>query len=1165
MRTKRSYFPPTSTIPRRSRSSQHNDQALTISFLIRRRNTYMVRQGTSEINSDKPNETFNEAWDHFKDLLRQCPHHGGNFLNKISCECLLIIETKSKVRYSRSLIIDSRANTNAPLSSSLPSNSFDLQQIAASLGDKLDICMNRFEKSLNDMKFFFVTPTAPIKAVEEVCVTCVANHNYNQCPLTRGNDFPVFHDNIQQFQAAAVGEAKAITTRSGMSYKEPPIPSPGVEEQEPIEETTDTELQSTKDIQPPSFEKLPEKLGDPGRFLKLKLPTLNDTKKVLELADKTISKPTGVAENVFVKVGKFYFPADFGVLDFIADPRVPLILGRPFLSTANAIINVHEREIIIRQDQKSLTIQCGDIPSIKKIKQINKIDFIDAGGIYFESEEIENFLNDDSIPFGVEDSPFNMEEDILFLESLLIEEPFPPHLIIPNQTKLPIEEPKHSFKMRYEHFNTNSVIKEVAESSTKNLIPITHESKVALENGSKSIKPVNDESSVFTTISNPLFDNDKINSDEINSHVESNSDESTSNHDIEEIDVVTVTNDVLPPRVENEDSDEEVDAVVDLRVDNSFLNSEHEYFESEDSDFDNLSLPLPPPEPPDEDFDFELDFGNKILVVRSAIINFECIDAKVKFDVFNDENEDLSYFMFVMFAKVFSLLSAESEDTIFDPALMSQLVLLLVFLLKIPASALPNVDSLSNVVIYLFFASQSNSPQLDNDDLKQINADDLEEMDLKWQMAMLTVECYSCHKKGYFARECRSPKDTRRNGAAEPQRRNVPVETSTSNALVSQCDVSCSKACTKTYATLQSHYDKMTDDYRKSQFDVISYKTGLKSVEARLLVYQQNEYVFEEDIKLLKHELQLRDNVLVFLRQNVKKVEQERDDLKHKLEKFQTSSKNLRELLASQTNDKTGLGYNYQVFTHDMFDCDNYLTSESDESFPPSPIYDRYQSGNGYHAVPPPYTGTFMPHKRDLVFHNAPNAVETVSDSEAESETKIPQNVLSFVQHVELVKSPRPSVQHVKTFIPTANPKTAISKPTCNGHYITTAVPKTTVTRPRQAKTVVTKPTSPPTRDINRSSSPKASNFPPKVTAVKDNPQHALKEKEVIDSRCSRHMTGNMSYLSDFEELNGRYVAFGGNPKGGKISGKGKIKTGKLDFDDVYFVKELKFNLFSVS
>nr|GFB27607.1 ribonuclease H-like domain-containing protein [Tanacetum cinerariifolium] len=86
---------------------------------------------------------------------------------------------------------------------------------------------------------------------------------------------------------------------------------------------------------------------------------------------------------------------------------------------------------------------------------------------------------------------------------------------------------------------------------------------------------------------------------------------------------------------------------------------------------------------------------------------------------------------------------------------------------------------------------------------------------------------------------------------------------------------------------------------------------------------------------------------------------------------------------------------------------------------------------------------------------------------------------------------------------------------------------------------------------------------PSAVTA--GNPQQALKDKGVIDSGCSRHMTGNMSYLSDFKELNGGYVAFGGNPKGGKITGKGKIKTGKLDFDDVYFVKELKFNLFSVS
>nr|GFC29659.1 hypothetical protein [Tanacetum cinerariifolium] len=92
-------------------------------------------------------------------------------------------------------------------------------------------------------------------------------------------------------------------------------------------------------------------------------------------------------------------------------------------------------------------------------------------------------------------------------------------------------------------------------------------------------------------------------------------------------------------------------------------------------------------------------------------------------------------------------------------------------------------------------------------------------------------------------------------------------------------------SCSKAYATLQSHYDKLTNDLRKSQFDVLSYKTGLKSVGARLVVYQQNENVFEEDIKLLKLDVMLRDNALVELRKKFDKAEQERDELKLKLEK----------------------------------------------------------------------------------------------------------------------------------------------------------------------------------------------------------------------------------------------------------------------------------------
>ncbi|GJR19983.1 reverse transcriptase domain-containing protein [Tanacetum coccineum] len=117
-------------------------------------------------------------------------------------EGLAIIESKSKVRYSRSRANDSRVSTDAPLSNSSPSNnSFDMQQIAASLEDKMTIKMNQM---MNQMKALVVTTPAPVKAVEEVCVTCGSNHHFNLCPLTRGgNDFPVFQDNIQQFQQTA--------------------------------------------------------------------------------------------------------------------------------------------------------------------------------------------------------------------------------------------------------------------------------------------------------------------------------------------------------------------------------------------------------------------------------------------------------------------------------------------------------------------------------------------------------------------------------------------------------------------------------------------------------------------------------------------------------------------------------------------------------------------------------------------------------------------------------------------------------------------------------------------------------------------------------------------------------------------------------------------------
>nr|GFA81458.1 reverse transcriptase domain-containing protein [Tanacetum cinerariifolium] len=206
------------------------------------------------------------------------------------------------------------------------------------------------------------------------------------------------------------------------------------------------------------LKKLPEKLGDPGRFLipcdfskfdnclaladlgasinlmplsiwkKLRLTTLNDIKMVLELADRTISKPTGVAENVFVKVGKFYFPADFVVLDFVADPRVPLILGRPFLSTAHALIDVYEGEIILRHDDQSLTLMCDEVstPYYEPIVSNSSPTLTPFNESNFYLEEIENCLNDDSNSEEIEESEFDMERDILILEAFLNNDPKPP-------------------------------------------------------------------------------------------------------------------------------------------------------------------------------------------------------------------------------------------------------------------------------------------------------------------------------------------------------------------------------------------------------------------------------------------------------------------------------------------------------------------------------------------------------------------------------------------------------------------------------------------------------------------------------------------------------------------------------------------------------------------
>nr|GEW51375.1 reverse transcriptase domain-containing protein [Tanacetum cinerariifolium] len=334
---------------------------------------------------------------------------GGNFLDKIPRECLSIIESMSK-----GAIYQNRPQQNPnfqalPQQNTVTQSKFEAYTTANdanmyNLHLKIDTFQKKFEQKQDDfqnqMKNFMQN---------------LYNNKSSSSSSLPSNTIP-----------NPKGEAKAITTRSGMSYKEPPIPPPGVEQQEPTEVTNDTEHPSSNDIQPPSAD-----LGASINLMplsiwkKLRLPTLNDTKIVLELADRTISKPTGVAENVFVKVGKFYFPADFVVLDFVADPRVPLILGRLFLSTAHALINVYEGEITLRHDDQSLTLKCGDTPSISynNFESLNKVDLIDATCEEY-SQEVLGFF--DVVSDEVSTPYYEPIEISSFLEALLNNDPEPP-------------------------------------------------------------------------------------------------------------------------------------------------------------------------------------------------------------------------------------------------------------------------------------------------------------------------------------------------------------------------------------------------------------------------------------------------------------------------------------------------------------------------------------------------------------------------------------------------------------------------------------------------------------------------------------------------------------------------------------------------------------------
>nr|GEZ62406.1 ribonuclease H-like domain-containing protein [Tanacetum cinerariifolium] len=418
-------------------------------------------------------------------------------------------------------------------------------------------------------------------------------------------------------------------------------------------------------------------------------------------------------------------------------------------------------------------------------------------------------------------------------------------------------------------------------------------------------------------------------------------------------------------------------------------------------------------------------------------------------------------------------------------------------------------SSYTDEVVHSFFANQSTAPQLDYDDIEQINDDDMEEMDLKWQLAMISmrikkfhkrtgrklqfdtkdpvsfdktkVECFNCHKMGHFARDCRA------NGNQDIRRRDDGY-----------------------------NGNKTRDNGRRP-----AYQDDSKALVA----------IDGEDIDWSGH------------------VEED--------------AQNYAMIAYASNNSGSD---NKSVFMNKASDLDD------------TPVNDRF--ADGINPVPPPMTGNYMPSGPDVEidyskFTYGPKQTSAdesdskpseytscESDSSVETSTSMPEPVENASKVVCEPKvwtnAPIIKEENIKE-TGTTNHSPKIEKHDRNGH-----IRKGLGYAFTRKACFVCSSFSHLIRDCDFHENRMAKQAELTKSKNKDDPHRALKDKGIINSGCSRHMTGNNAHLVDSQEFKGGYVAFGGS--NGRITGKGNIKDDRLDFEDVYYVEELKnYNLFSVS
>ncbi|GKA18457.1 putative ribonuclease H-like domain-containing protein [Tanacetum coccineum] len=318
-------------------------------------------------------------------------------------------------------------------------------------------------------------------------------------------------------------------------------------------------------------------------------------------------------------------------------------------------------------------------------------------------------------------------------------------------------------------------------------------------------------------------------------------------------------------------------------------------------------------------------------------------------------------------------------------------------------------------------SSASSGLQLDDKDLEQLG------LDLIWKEMDING------RRGHFARECKAPRNQwNKNGDAgyrsrDNTRRTVPVEASDvlvfqDNALIMQdglgYDWSYIAQDEPTEFALMAYTSNSSGSDTEANLEIVAYQLGLESVEAQLVVHQKNEGVYEEKIAVLEFEVKDKGNAVTRLTNQLEQTLKEKEDLKAKLEQFETSSKNLNKLINSQisSKDKTGLGYGDQLNENDssgseLFNSvfDSRSSDEDDNQ-----TNDRFKKDNGYHDVPPPVTGNYMPPLADLSFAGLDDSVyrptankTSASVSQVETSITPPSNTSVEMPRVESVRPSR--------------------------------------------------------------------------------------------------------------------------------------------------------------